>query len=76
MTRRASGGISRGDRSGTQQLELKLWDTVAQWAVAAPVAAGLTRAACLLIDAEIVEALRLDGARSPWGCCCSPCRWW
>jgi len=36
---------------------------IAQWIVATPVAAGLTRAALLLIDAEMVEALRLDGAR-------------
>jgi tungstate transport system permease protein len=35
---------------------------IAQWIVAMPVAAGLTRAALLLLDAELIEALRLDGA--------------
>lgn len=35
---------------------------IAQWIVAMPIAAGLTRAALLLLDAELVEALRLDGA--------------
>ena len=36
---------------------------IAQWLVAVPIAAGLTRAALLLIDAEMIEALRLDVAR-------------
>ena len=35
---------------------------IAQWVIATPIAAGLTRAALLLIDAEMAEALRLDGA--------------
>lgn len=35
---------------------------IAQWIVATPIAAGLTCAALLLLDSELSEALRLDGA--------------
>ncbi|HEU4321527.1 MAG TPA: ABC transporter permease [Roseiflexaceae bacterium] len=54
-----------GPLGGLDVMYTPLAMVIAQWIVAAPIAAGLTRAACLSVEPEIVEALRLDGA-SEW----------